>query len=50
MLESPDTSLKDSRCQRSFAEQDLRIKMCPSASLTPLTFDNVSFQVFNVNQ
>ena len=39
------TILRDSRSQRSFAARDLRRK-CPRVSLTPLTFHNVSFQIF----
>ena len=38
-------SLRDSRSQRSFAARDLG-RMCPRVSLTPLTFHNVSFQIF----
>ena len=49
-LESLDTSLSDSRYQRSFVERDLRRGVCPRASLTPLTFHNGSFQIFNIYQ
>ena len=40
-----DMSLKDSHCPRSFAATDLG-RMCPSVSMTLLTFHNVSFQIF----
>ena len=40
-----DMNLKDSRCQRSFVARDWG-RMCPSVSLTLLTFHNVSFQIF----
>ena len=39
------TSLRDSRSQRSFVARDWR-RNCPRVSLTPLTFYNVSFQIF----
>ena len=39
------TSLRDSRSQRSFVERDWR-RECPGVSLTPLTFHDVSFQIF----
>ena len=47
-LGSLGTSLKVSRSQRSFVERDLLRRMCPRVSLTPLTFHNVSFQIFNI--
>ena len=37
--------LRDSRCQKSFVARDWG-RMCPSVSLTLLTFHNVSFQIF----
>ena len=40
-----DTSLRVSRSQISFVARDWRRK-CPRVSLTPLTFHNVSFQIF----
>ena len=45
-LGSLGTSLEDSRSQKSFVERDWRRRMCPRVSLTPLTFHNVSFQIF----
>ena len=41
------TSLRDSRSQ-IFLERDLRKRMCPRVSLTPLTFNNVSFRLFDI--
>ena len=42
-LGSLDTSLRDSRSQRSCVEKDWRRRLCLRVSLTPLTFQNVSF-------
>ena len=42
---SGDEYLTDSRCLRSFVERDWG-GVCPSVSLTLLTFHNVSFQIF----
>ena len=36
-LGSLDTSLRDSRSQRSFVQRDWRRRRCPRVSLTPLT-------------
>ena len=38
--------LRGSRSQKSFVERDWRRRMCPRVLLTPLTFHNVSFQIF----
>ena len=46
-LGSLGTSLRVSRPLKSFAERDLPRRICPRVSLSPLTFHNVSFQVFN---
>ena len=42
------TSLTVSLSQKPFVERDLRRRMCPRVSVTPLTFHNVSFQIFNI--
>ena len=44
--ESLDTSLRDSRSQKSCVTKDWQKRMCPRVSLTPLTFHKVSFQKF----
>ena len=48
VLESPDTSLKGSLCQRPFVQIDCRKEVCPRVSLTPLNFYNVSYQNLNI--
>ena len=48
MLGSLGTSLRVSRSQKTFVERDLRRRTCPRVSSTPLTFHNVSSQIFNI--
>ena len=47
-LGSLGTSLRVSRCQKSFVKRNLQRRMCSRVSLTPLTFHNLSFQTFNI--